>query len=135
MKITKDQLKGGSVVMDASQFHEAAGELHAGKNILKLQPGQAAGPFVLVEILADQELGTKGRKKLAPVDVYIGEDAAGTRWNMPLAAAFISKVEEAKLAIGDTFLVLRTDDYTSNTYGTKGQGYSLKVTARAKKKA
>jgi len=128
-------------LMSAEQFaaltQQKGAEVFAGKRILKLKIGEAAGPFLLVEIQKDQDLspaGAKGRKKLAPVDVYIATDATGTKINMPVAAAFLSKALEANLAVGDSFAVQRTEDYISKAYGTKGVGYALAIISRGKRK-
>jgi hypothetical protein len=129
--ITKEELKSGTVLMDAASFNAQKGQLYAGKNVLKLEPGQAAGPFTLTEILKDQDLGSKGKKKLQPVTVYVAEGPDGNPWHMPVATAFRAKAEDAKLAVGDTFAVLRTEDYTSREFGTKGHGYQIKVLSRA----
>lgn len=131
-KLTRAQLLGMKV--EASVFESTPGELFAGKNILKLAEGEAAGPFVLKEILRDQDLNpaTGKKKKMEPVDVYIGTHTETKQdVNMPVAAAFVQKAEDAKLSIGDTFYVRRVQDYVSKAWGTKGAGYELKITARA----
>ena len=124
-KISRAALLGMKI--DASEFTSAAGETFAGIAILKLQPGEAAGPFVLKEILKDQVLN----KKFKGTDVYVAENS-GKNIRMPAAAAFISEARDANLSIGDTFLVMRVEDYVSKTFGKPGAAYELKVTARAK---
>ncbi len=119
--------------MSAADFQKLGGEQFLGKSILQLNPGEADGPFTLVEILKDQNLNAPGsKKKLAPVDVYVGKNEAGIKVNMPVAASFIAKAQEANLAVGDVFAVLRLDDYTSRAYGTKGKGFALTIISRAK---
>jgi hypothetical protein len=130
-KLTKAQLLGFKV--DAATWDETPGELYAGKNVLKLTPGEIAGPFVLKTILKDQDLTpAKAKKKMEPVDVYVATHTASNMdVNMPIAAAFVQKAKDSNLSIGDTFLVRRVEDYVSKAFGTKGAGYELKITARA----
>lgn len=136
------QISGGTVnlgkpspgAMTAADFAKLGGEVFAGKRILKLKENEGAGPFIVVEILKDQDLNGKSKKKLAPVTVYVATDADGQRINMPVAAAFLAKADEAKLAVGDEFSVFRTENYTSKTYKTQGFGYMLTITRRAGKK-
>ncbi len=47
--------KIGSYKMDASAFDQLTGEKALGLNILDIAIGEAAGPFVLVNILKDQD--------------------------------------------------------------------------------
>ena len=118
--------------MDPNAFDAIEGELYAGLNILKLKPGEAAGPFILKNILFEQDLSptSKGKKKkMEPVDVYVAE-FAGKEIRMPIAAGFTAKAKDANLSIGDKFLVKRVDDYVSKDWGTKGAGYELKIIAR-----
>lgn len=111
-------------------FDGATGETFAGLNILKLEKGQAAGPFVLQR--TEQMTKSGKNKKMRPVTVYITTDSTGMEVRMPIAAGFTSKAKDAKLAIGDTFALKReTEDYQSK-YGKKDcASYILKVLARA----
>ncbi len=129
--IGKKQL--AAMKMDVSAFAALGGEAYQGLNILKLAPGEGAGPFKLVKILLKQKLG-KGAAaaKRKPVDVYVAADASGVEIRMPVAASFVGKATDAGLAVGDTFAVLRTEDYESQ-FKTKGAGYALRVISRAKK--
>ena len=120
-------------VMTAEQFTALTGEKFAGLRILKLEPNQGAGPFTLKEILANQDLNQDKKKKMSPVDVYVATDAAG-EIRMPVAASFVGKARDAKLAPGDSFAVFRTEDYKSKTFKTEAKGYNITVIARAKKK-
>lgn len=119
-------------VLDASAFG-STGEVFAGLNILKLEIGQVGGPFTLTKILRNQELGVStGKKKKKPVDVYVA-DHNKMEIRMPVAASFVGKARDCKLAVGDTFLVRRDPDYTSKEYGSKEcKSYSINITKRAK---
>ena len=127
------QMKTGTFLLaDPSAFDTAPGEKFAGLNILKLKPGEAAGPFLLVNILKDQKLGEKN-KKMQPVDVYVAT-FAHQEVRMPVAASFVGKAQDSHLAVGDTFLVKRLEDYTDKKYGRECQAFALNITARATKK-
>jgi hypothetical protein len=134
-KTTKAQLQSGTVFMDATAFNNLGGEVYAGLNIVKLNPGQAAGPFKITEILFNQDLGSTGKKKKKPVDVYCATDATGTAVRLPVAASLTQKLKDAKVGVGDSIAIMRGDDYTSKVYGTKGASYELRVVARAENKA
>lgn len=109
-------------------FDNAEGEAFVGLNLLKLNVGQADGPFV-VEQIAMKEFGEGKRKKEIPQMVA---KKGSTPYTMPIAASFIARMEDAKLAKGDTFLLKRTEDYVSSE-GTEGcQSYIIKVIDRAK---
>lgn len=120
-------------LMTAAEFMQFGGELFAGKVILNLKVGEAAGPFTLVDILKDQDLTPTGHrgKKMDPVDVYIGETVEGMKINMPVATAFVQKARDARLSLGDVFAVLRTADYTSRAFKTEGKGYAIAIRSRA----
>lgn len=125
------ELKTGSVMIDASAFQQLGGETYEGLNILKLNPGQAAGPILIKDILMNQKLGKdSAAKKRKPVDVYVG-DFNGQTLRLPVAASFVAKCKEAKVAVGDTIAIMRGDDYTSQ-FKTRGASYVLKVISRKK---
>ena len=127
------EMKAGSFLLsDPDAFDTAKGEKFAGLNILKLKPGEAAGPFVLVNILRDQQLGDS-KKKMKPVDVYVAS-FGNQEVRMPVAASFVGKAMDSKLGIGDTFLVKRLEDYTDKKYGRECHAYALNITARANRK-
>lgn len=130
--ITKEQVKTGTVFIDASAFDQMEGEVFAGLNILKLNPGQAAGPITIKNILLNQKLGKdSAAKKRKPVDVYVGEfNKAEIR--LPVAASFLGKMKDAAVGVGDVIAIKRGDDYTSQ-FKTRGASYELKVISRAKK--
>lgn len=137
----KKGMKVGGLFMDAAAFNNLGGETFAGLNILKLLPGQAAGPFTLTKILPNQKLGDddggkKGKKK--PVDVYVAVDDDKTEVRMPVAASFVGKAKDAKLAVGDTFAVMRGENYKTKFDGKnsepRGASYLLKILSRASKK-
>lgn len=138
--ITKAQMRTGGIFMDADSFNKMGGETFAGLNVLKLLPGQAAGPFTLKTILLNQKLGddVKGEKKKKPVDVYVAVDAENTEVRMPVAASFVGKAKDANLAVGDVFAVLRGENYKTKFDGKNGEprgaSYALKIISRAKKK-
>jgi hypothetical protein len=111
-------------------FDNAQGEAFVGLNLLKLNVGQADGPFV-VDSITLKEFGKGSRKNEIPQMVA---KKGSTPYTMPIAASFIARMEDAKLAKGDTFLLKRTEDYTSQD-GTEGcQSYIIKVLDRAEKK-
>ncbi len=132
-KITKSELRTGGVFIDASAFQKLGGETFAGLNILKLNPGEAAGPLEITEILFNQDLGSTGKKKKKPVDVYCAKDPAGIAVRLPVAASLTMKLKDAKVGVGDKIAIFRGDDYTSKVYGTKGASFELKVLERATK--
>ncbi len=132
-KTTKNEIRTGGVFVAADVFNNLKGERFAGLNILKLNPGEAAGPLTLKEILLKQDLtpaGSKRKKKMDPVDVYIatGPDKK-IEIRMPIAASFIQKAKDAKLSVGDVFYTRRGDDYVSQ-FKTRGQSYEITVTQR-----
>ena len=130
--IGKDEMKSGSVVMTGDAFDRLGGELHAGLNIIKLKPGEAAGPIVVKDILLQQSLGKQtGKKKRKPVDVYVG-DANGVSCRLPIAASFLQKLREGNVKIGDTIAFKRGEDYTSQ-FNTKGASFELRILERGGK--
>jgi hypothetical protein len=137
-KISKADLKaqssaGSGFKIDPNAFDTQAGQLFAGLNILKLEPNEAAGPFVLKSILKDQHPGKKksaAAKIKEPVDIYVAT-FGDVEVRMPLAKAFVMKAKDANLSVGDTFLVKRIGDYETDFGGT-GKGYIIKVTERKK---
>lgn len=132
-KMASDDLRKGSLVFDGSQFDNMEGETFAGLNILKLEPGQAAGPIKITEILLNQKLGKdSAAKKRKPVDVYCGE-SNGVKMRLPVAASFVMKAKEAKIGPGDVIAIKREQDYTSQ-FKTRGASYHLKVISRASSK-
>ena len=123
--------------LSREQFAALQGEKAHGINIIKLEVGSGAGPFILVEILKDQDLSpsTGGKKKkMEPVDVYVATDSDGLQVRMPVAASFVAKAKEHDLAAGDEFSIFRDADYKSKAWGTRGQSYLLTITKRKGKK-
>lgn len=116
-----------SFIMDAATFNGAEGETFAGINVLDVAVGQAAGPFVITEILKDQQLSKKVKGK---VTVYVTKAPDGTEIRMPAAASFVDKAKKAKLNVGDSIAVQRQDDYESK-FGRTCESYALKVLKRA----
>lgn len=119
--------------MDAAAFRALQGERFTGLNILKLQPGQGAGPLEIVKILPNQDLGSTGKKKKKPVDVYCAKDSDGIELRLPVAQSLTQKLKDAKVGVGDVVAILRGEDYVSKTYGNKGASFELTVISRAEK--
>lgn len=124
-------------LMDASAFDNLDGEKFLGLNILKIEKGQAAGPFILTEVLRDQNLNKKKKLKKGEkpklINVYVGQFNK-TSMRMPASASFTMKADENKLAVGDTYAIKRVEDYPNPNGGKDGQGYELIIIERAKKK-
>lgn len=134
---TLPTVKHASIVAsDASKFAALGGEVSFGMQIIKLKQGEAAGPFILAKILEKQDCTPAGaKKKYDPVDVYVGRDTSGFEIRMPIAASFVGKAADLKLAVGDEFHLLRMDDYHSKTYNKDDcQSFALAITRRAGKK-
>lgn len=127
-KISRAQLLGCKV--EGSVFDNLTGEKFAGKSVLKLEPGEAAGPLVVSKIERDVVLN----KKLKPTDVYYAATADGKETSLPVAAGFTMKAKESNLAVGDTLWLKRVEDYISKTFKKPGQAYEIVITARAKSK-
>ena len=127
-KMSRAEMLGYKI--SAADFDSAAGENHSGIKILKLLPGEAAGPFTHKAILAAQDLNVGGKKKMKPVDVYVATAPDGSEIRMPVAAGFVSKMKDAAIEVGETYIVRRAEDYVSKTYGTKGAAYEIKITSR-----
>lgn len=121
-----------SVKLTSSAFDTLGGETYAGLNILKLAEGEAAGPFAYLKSV-QQEIPAKGKRKASIVTVHVAEHISfpGREVRMPIAAAFLGKADDAKLAPGDIFAVRRGGDYIDKNYGQKCQGFELKVLARS----
>jgi hypothetical protein len=127
-------------VMDASMFDSTEGEEFAGLNVLALEVGQPAGPFVISRILRGVPVSKKvdPKKKKKPVDKYFafltdmnGVKIAGkSEVALPIAAAFTMKCNDAGVKEGDIIALKRTADYDSGQ-PAKGKGYILKVIKRA----
>lgn len=108
-------------------FDNSKGESFVGLNLLKLQVNQADGPFV-VESITMKKFGTGTRQKELPQVVGI---KGSTPYTMPISASFIARMEDAGLKKGDSFLIKRTDDYTSSEGTENCQSYIIKVTGRS----
>ena len=123
--------EGASMKISSDAFDKQTGETSGPIQVLKLEPGEAAGPFVLVEVKENYKGSSKKAASLKETTAYIAT-FNGIRIGMPLAAAFVKKAKDFNLAIGDNFLVKRVGDYVS-AMGTTGKGYELKITQRAAK--
>lgn len=123
------QANSATPLVNVADFHNAEGQTFGRGNILKLEIGQAAGPFAYK---GTREIDTE----LGKTDAHVGTDMRGTDWGLPLAASFVSQVEDGGLKAGDQFLVLREADVKKRKGKGKGNPmsiYRIKVTARAKK--
>jgi len=134
----KSKLLAGTVFIDTAAFDSMEGETFAGLNILKLSPGQAAGPITIKKILPKQILGKDtAAKKRKPVDVYVGE-FNGTEIRLPVAASLIMKFKDANVGVGDVVAIKRDVNYATKHDGKngdpRGQAYLLKVISRANAK-
>lgn len=111
-----------------ADFDNTKGESFVGLNLLKLQVGEADGPFVVSEMKM-KEFGKGTNKKELP---QVVGTKGSTPYTMPIAASWIARVEESGLKKGDEFMIKRTPDYVSTEFGTEGcQSYLLKITKRA----
>lgn len=122
--------------MTAAQFASLPGaEVSLGIRLLKLSVDEAAGPFILVKILLNQDCTPAGAKKpYDPVDVYVATDPSGLEIRMPISASFVGKAKDLKLAPGDEFSILRMENYHSKTYNKDDcQSFGLAITKRAGK--
>ena len=131
-KIDLAELK--RLASENTNWEESEGETYGGGlNIVKIDQGATAGPFLLVKILKHQMLGKNtGKTKKKPVDVYIAADANGREARMPVAASFRKAAEEGSLAVGDAFLIRRGTNYESKEWGTKNcAAYEVKILKRA----
>lgn len=122
--------------IDASAFDSLSGEKFLGLNIIKLEIGEAGGPFVLIGILKDQNLSKKVKLKKGQkpklVDVYVGSHN-GSEIRMPASASFVEKAKSSRLAVGDTFAIKRVANYPNPHGGKDGQGFELIIIERSKK--
>lgn len=108
-------------------FDAADGEAYVGLNVLALEVGQADGPFTVVNIIPTDFGAGKAKKSINVLHCMKGS----TPVQMPIAASFITKAEEAKLAKGDKFIVQRGPNFKSKQYGTENcQSYLVKVLSR-----
>ncbi len=108
-------------------FDNIQGESFVGLNLLKLEVNQADGPFV-IQSVAMKKFGEGSRAKELPQVIAL---KGNTPYTMPIAASFVARFEDASIGKGDSFVLKRTNDYTSQE-GTEGcHSYILKVTARA----
>lgn len=109
-------------------FDNAQGESFVGLNLLKIGVGQSDGPFKVTSI-NKKKFGEGSRAK--ELD-QIMATKGNTPYTLPIAASFLARVKDAKLKVGDSILIKRTEDYTSEE-GTEGcHSYLIKVTDRAK---
>lgn len=124
-----------TTAMTPAEFAAQGGEVSLGIRILKLDVGTAAGPFILTKILKNQDCTPSGaKKKFDPVDVYVAADPSGLDIRMPIAASFLGKAVDLQLAPGDTFSVLRMENYKSKSFNKDNcQSYGLAITKRAGK--
>jgi hypothetical protein len=128
---TPENSTPAGIKLTAGAFDSLTGETFSGLNILKLNEGEAAGPFRFLKTVV-QTMPAKGKKPAQDVTCYVGEHLAypGREVRLPIAAAFTKKCEDAKLTAGDIIAVRRSGDYVDKTYKQTCQGFDLKVLAR-----
>jgi hypothetical protein len=117
--------------LTAEAFNKTPGQkVVGGGNVLTIPANTGAGPFIVTHML-ERTLD----RRYAPVMVHHAAliDGDGTEFSMPAATSFVQKAAEAKLAVGDTFLIWRNDDYFAR--GKDCQSYAINITARASTKA
>lgn len=126
--ITKADLK--SFIVSAGEVVRK-GEVFAGLNVLKLEPGQAAQGLVIEKIGSVKVKGRgKEKGKVRELPSYSAKAPDGLSYRLPINRSFLDKASEAELAEGDTITVVCEGGYTTKD-GNKGIGYSLIVTERA----
>jgi hypothetical protein len=129
--ISKASLK--SFIVSADEVSRE-GEVFAGKNVLKLAPGQAAAGLVIAKIGTQIVKGRgKEKGKTREIPAYTATAPDGNDYGLPLNRSFIDKASDAKLAVGDTVTVVCEGEYVSKD-GNRGVGYALIVTGRKGKK-
>jgi len=95
-----------------------SGEIYGGEsNYLKLDVGQAGGPFAFVRIDKDVKL-TEDSK---PINIPVALTIDGKEIRMPASAIFRSNFEEAEANVDEVFFVMRLPDAIKKT-GSKAQG-------------
>jgi hypothetical protein len=114
-------------------WDDIAGETYGGSsNYLKLEVGQADGPFAFVRI----DEGIRLTEESQPIDIPVAVRGDGKEIRMPASAVFRKNFEEAEVEEGEVFFVMRMPDAIKKT-GTKAQGkgitmevYSIKFPGR-----
>ena len=110
------------------QWEQAKGQEYGGSaGILKLEPGQIAGPLVYH---GHQQITTE----LGDTTVHLGSDEDNEQWRLPISATFVRAMDQANLRPGDKFLTRRLPDQTKKR--GKGAGnpmamYAIKVIERS----
>lgn len=112
-----------------------SGETYGGgSNYLKLEVGQADGPFAFLRTDEDVKLSEDSK----PIDIPVALNVEGKEIRMPAAQIFRSNFEEAEVNPGEVFFVLRMPDTVKKT-GSKAQGagkpmevYSIKFPNRSR---
>jgi hypothetical protein len=129
--LTRESLR--SFIVSANDIKRDEGEVFAGLNVLKLEEGQAAAGLVVSKI-SEQLVKGRGKEKgkTRKIPSYAATAPDNMEYRLPLNRSFVDKCQDAKLALGDTITLICEGAYTSKE-GNKGVGYSLIVTARAKK--
>lgn len=141
-KITKEQLKlattgvpaGALVKLDRAMFDSAEGEIFAGLNIIKMNVGEADGPFVFRQITPPRFLNDKFKKPIQTGVVQrCNQDgvSSGPEWALPASASMTQKIFDARIAVGDIFAVAREADYTSKQGREDCKAYIVKVFKRS----
>jgi hypothetical protein len=120
--ISSSELKVKDISWDSIEGQEFGGQ----SPIVNIEPGQAAGPFILLsKTTVSTEIGTA---------ISYAASYEGQQVRMPLSATFVKAVDQAQIDTGDEFYVRRTEDVKGKTGRAKGQTlqvYGIKVTKRA----
>ncbi len=114
------KLVGTNVKIDASLFDQAAGETAGGSSdILKLEIGEAAGPFEFVGFKTVK--GEDGDFE-APAAIAL---ATGAAIGLPLSASFKFQVKDLNIKRGSVFLIRREPDAIKKK--GKGKGKEMQI--------
>lgn len=120
-------------ILDVSQIQRDGAEVFGGLNVLRLNPGQGAAGLVITKIGTQTVKGRgKEKGKTRELPSYSATAPDGVEYRLPLNRSFVDKAVEAKLKVGDTITLICEGEYKSKE-GNRGMGYTLLVTARAKK--
>lgn len=91
--------------MTLEAFMAAKGETFGSNNYLAIQPGQAAGPFIMTRAKMETI-----NEDYDPAKVYYATGPDKVEISMPVSASFQNQAISAKLAKGSKFLVARLPD-------------------------
>jgi len=126
-KVNKDAATSTGMKVKTIEWDQVDGQEFGGQSpIIEIDPGQAAGPFILLsKTTVTTDIGTA---------ISYTASYEGHQVRMPLSATFVKAVDQAQLETGDEFFIRRTEDVKGKTGRAKGQilqVYGIKVTKRA----